>query len=517
MKARPLPPASAAGLLACALALGFAGALALPDDAWARVGGGESYGRSSGGRSSGGGSGGFGGGEVELLYLLVRLCIEYPAIGVPLLIAVAGVAVAHHVTVGPHTRRVHRTHAPWDPHGAAAPAARPKGVRTAGLERLAQSDPGFSLPVLQSYLALVHRRAYEALGARDARALAPFVDDGALQGLLASNPHVASVSELVLGGVRVLGVDARGGYDLLRVEFESTRVEHLEGGERRRVLVTERWTFRRLQGACSLPPEETERMGCPSCGAAVETTTLGRCVQCDTPITAGQLQWQATGVAVETRRVVTPPPVGLVQGGRESSYDLPTRVAPDLAARMRELMARHPDFELSAFRDRVEKIYTELQAAWSEGRWEAVRPWVTDHLFQTLRFWMERYTRHGLQNRLTDVRLHRIEVVSVGVDAWYESVTVRIWGSMTDCVVDASGRVVGGNPRVPREFSEYWTFLRASGTGGAVHDAHRCPSCGAPLDRVNQAGICGYCDSKITTGRFDWVLSRIDQPEAYAG
>jgi len=44
-----------------------------------------------------------------------------------------------------------------------------------------------------------------------------------------------------------------------------------------------------------------------------------------------------------------------------------------------------------------------------------------------------------------------------------------------------------------------------------------CGSCGAPLDQVNQAGVCGYCDSKITTGRFDWVLARIDQPEAYRG
>jgi hypothetical protein len=44
-----------------------------------------------------------------------------------------------------------------------------------------------------------------------------------------------------------------------------------------------------------------------------------------------------------------------------------------------------------------------------------------------------------------------------------------------------------------------------------------CPSCGAPLDNVNAAGICGYCDGKITSGRFDWVLSRIEQAEAYQG
>jgi hypothetical protein len=31
------------------------------------------------------------------------------------------------------------------------------------------------------------------------------------------------------------------------------------------------------------------------------------------------------------------------------------------------------------------------------------------------------------------------------------------------------------------------------------------------------AGVCGYCDAKITTGAFDWVLSRIEQDESYVG
>ena len=37
------------------------------------------------------------------------------------------------------------------------------------------------------------------------------------------------------------------------------------------------------------------------------------------------------------------------------------------------------------------------------------------------------------------------------------------------------------------------------------------------LDKVNMSGICEYCDAYITTGHFDWVLSRIEQAEAYSG
>jgi hypothetical protein len=34
--------------------------------------------------------------------------------------------------------------------------------------------------------------------------------------------------------------------------------------------------------------------------------------------------------------------------------------------------------------------------------------------------------------------------------------------------------------------------------------------------KINMAGVCEYCRSKIV-GEFDWVLSRIEQDEAYMG
>src|SRR5690242_1863923 len=62
-------------------------------EAWARVGGGQSYG---GGGGSGGSGGGDGGGLGVLVYLLIRfllwLTIEHPAIGIPVdIIVIAAV------------------------------------------------------------------------------------------------------------------------------------------------------------------------------------------------------------------------------------------------------------------------------------------------------------------------------------------------------------------------------------------------------------------------------------------
>ncbi|HVG25175.1 MAG TPA: hypothetical protein VND45_13545 [Thermoanaerobaculia bacterium] len=66
-----------------------------------------------------------------------------------------------------------------------------------------------------------------------------------------------------------------------------------------------------------------------------------------------------------------------------------------------------------------------------------------------------------------------------------------------------------------RRWSEYWTFIRSRGTTTSGTAARSCPNCGAKV-AVGATGICQYCGGKLTTGEFDWVLSRIEQDEAYA-
>ncbi len=473
----------------------------------ARVGGGQSF---SGG---GGGGGGFsgGGGDGELVILLIELVIRYPKVGVPLVIVfLAFMGVRHFLDdyFGPK-KHVVRTHAP-------PVQARRSARRARGLQLLRQGDTGLSVPVLYDFVVLLHRRSLAAVVSGEWAPLTAFVDQRARNQQQQNHRGVSQISEVVVGAIQIKDVQRRGRYHRLFIDLVSTRLEKTEAGERR-VLVRESWTLRRLATATSLPPEETQRMGCPNCGAALDTTPMGACPNCNTPITAGQLQWQATDISVQGRTRVKAPEVGLWTGGDEPSLAYPTVQASDLPATMRALQARHPDFDAAAFGTRVKDIYLGVQDAWSRGRWQDTRPWVTDPMWQSLRFWMEEYTATGLRNQLTHVKLHRMVIVRVEVDAWYESITVRLWGEMKDSVVDANGKVVGGNDEISRKFSEYWTFLRASGTGGAVHDAHQCPSCGAPIDKIGQAGVCGYCDVKITSGRFDWVLSRIDQCEAYNG
>ena len=91
---------------------------------------------------------------------------------------------------------------------------------------------------------------------------------------------------------------------------------------------------------------------------------------------------------------------------------------------------------------------------------------------------------------------------------------------MLDWTEDTNGKIVAGSKKETRTFSEYWTFIRMVSRQTpqpGAWEKDMCPSCGAPLDQISMAGICGYCDAKITGGDFDWVLSRIEQDEAYTG
>jgi len=59
-------------------------------------------------------------------------------------------------------------------------------------------------------------------------------------------------------------------------------------------------------------------------------------------------------------------------------------------------------------------------------------------------------------------------------------------------------------------------LIRGSSRKGPARREPNCPHCGAPL-KIGMAGTCEYCRAKVTSGEFDWVLSRIEQDEAYGG
>ena len=91
---------------------------------------------------------------------------------------------------------------------------------------------------------------------------------------------------------------------------------------------------------------------------------------------------------------------------------------------------------------------------------------------------------------------------------------MRITAESADYEVDKAGHIVFGD-RTVRPFQEEWTFQRSvgvatSGKPGTLENT--CPSCGAPV-ALTQIGECRYCKAAVTSGKFDWVVSRIEQED----
>lgn len=449
-------------------------------DAWARAGGGQNYGGGGGGSTGGGGDFGGGGDLLQLLFLLGG------GGGSGTVLVVVVVVVIFLVQA--------RTRAA-PPVRIARPVARP--VEMGGLK---SADPGFSRALFLDFARLVFQRAHEEAEAPEKL--------GALLGpeAQAQLRRRGAIREVIVGAARLNQISTEGGTHL-RVYFEAN---FTEAGVQQ--LSKQMWTFSRPVGETSPDPSALRELRCPACGSALEARPDGRCRNCEGPL--DHFPWTVSKLLVVDEGPV--PRIALTPGGGvEVGTDLPTLASPSVRRDLVALAARHPDADWAALQRRFVDSFRRIQEAWAQMRWEDARPHETDFLYQQHRYWIARYRREGLQNRMADLAVTRVEPVKVELDRDVSVVVVRIFARMKDWT-EAAGHLVSGSKTEDRIFSEYWTFLRSAAARGGGDGAH-CPSCGAALDRVGESGVCGYCDSKITTGDFGWVLSAIDQDEAWRG
>lgn len=492
--------------------------LLLPGAAGARPGGGEGY--SGGGDSGGGGGGGDDGGLIWLLVeLWFRFVFRHPLIGIPLTILILYFffkARKKGLISSPQSWDTGRTHQ--------RPAAPPPPPPSRNLEAVRSLDPDFSTVLFEDFAYTLYARAHRSrTDPRALAALTPYLSEGVRAHLAQLPPPGVPVTAVVIGALRVLdvqlpAVETAPGAAPARVrvslEFETNQTTGAAGSEQTWYVV-ERWHLVRDAAARTRPPEQVRSLHCPNCGAPFEPAAEpGRCSFCGEVVTGGRFDWSVEAVQPVRRE---PRPPALTTTVQEVGTGWPTVFQPDLAARRAELLQADPASTDEALAARVRLIYDQLNAGWTAMDLAPVRPYVSDELFDYLQYWIDSYRRQGLRNVLTGMRLTELKMVRVVRDRWYDAVTFRLWGTGRDSTVRvATGDVVAGNPRADRYYSEYWTFIRGAGVRGAPRTDKSCPNCAAPLD-TNMAGACTYCGAKVTSGQFDWVLSKIEQDEAYTG
>jgi hypothetical protein len=490
------------------------GALSLTAAVSARPGGGQAYrggSRSSGSSSHYSPSSGShysspsgGGGDVGsgIVLELLLLCFRYPPLG----LLVAGGIVGYVIL----NRRRASGLADWSVGGM--PARVEASNRTASarreLLRLVESDPGFSLVLFEDFAYALYSEVEVGRAQGGIQRLAAFLSPAVQQ--LLYDPTLERVEGVVIGAMRYVGVELGAERTAVTLELEANLSE-VRGGVAQRFYVCDRLVLTRARTARSRPPGRTRKLDCPNCGAPLEGMRGTTCAYCGQEVGGGRLDWQVERIE---RLTTEQRPPAVTSDAPESGNQVPTLVAPGAEQRMSELVARDPASDPAALMARVGLVFGELQIGWSNRDLARIRPFVTDNLFQYFGYWIDVYSAVRARNVTENARILNIELADVVADAVYDAVTVRLFATSLDYTISDDGKLLSGSRERERQYSEYWTLVRGHGAKGRPRAEPVCPACGAPLN-IGMAGNCGYCHARVVSGEFDWVLSRIEQDEAY--
>lgn len=115
-----------------------------------------------------------------------------------------------------------------------------------------------------------------------------------------------------------------------------------------------------------------------------------------------------------------------------------------------------------------ERRLVESQAAYSNGDVAALRRVATPEMAGTFEQELAGNARQGVVNRLSDVRLLNGDLSEAWREGGDEYATVAMKFSLVDATLEErTGRLVSGNPTMPQDVTEVWTFARRAGAGPA--------------------------------------------------
>ena len=176
------------------------------------------------------------------------------------------------------------------------------------------------------------------------------------------------------------------------------------------------------------------------------------------------------------------------------------------------IRAHDPVFSEEVFLAQVERIFFAVLEAWT-----ALKPGLSQGvmapvIWEEQRSQIQSYRAGGRRNPLDGLSLTSANVAGASSDGKVDTLTVRINAASSDYDVDSAGQVVRGS-RTVADWTEDWIFQRpamltTAPVGTIV--SQECPSCGARVT-VDITTICPFCGAAVISGRFGWLLARIDR------
>ena len=395
------------------------------------------------------------------------------------------------------------------------------GVRRAlppAIDAIRALDPGFELESFLQRAEMTFFLVKRGIQNNDAAAIRPYLNDtvfGAVSQNITqskSQHRHALLESLNIRGLAIEDANCTPQGQSLQVHFDlvyrakmlddSNSVVNDEGEDRSH---GERWTFTRAASARTALNGGVIASKCPACGAELRLGVDGVCAHCKASVTNGAVDWVVSDVQ----------PAPYVGYSAESSLGI---AAPTVADGIATLISTDKDFAMPAFEVRVKTAFLALQDAWCNQKLDAGRAFMSPGAYFSWSAQLASMASEGRRNVLEHLEVRSIEPIRVIHGRVFDDLTVRISAAAADFDVDAGGKIVFGDRSV-RPFKEDWTFQRSVGVATSNKPGtleNTCPSCGAPVS-LTQLGECRYCKAAVTSGKFDWVVSRIDQEDGSGG
>ena len=384
----------------------------------------------------------------------------------------------------------------------------------AAVDAIRSRDANFDMETFLQRAEMTFYLAKRAINNNDSVAVRPYLNDALfaqISQMLQQNKsqHRHDLLEsLNVRGVHVIHADLNAQQQSLLVHFDLVYrgktlddAQHVLADEGQDTRHGERWTFVRAAAAVTPAAGGVTASRCPACGAELRLNLDGSCTHCRASVTNGTVDWVVAAVQ-------SAPFIGHYVDGLSGS------AAPTMADGIASLKAADTNFSIDAFCQRVATGFTALQDAWCKQNLDAGRAFLSPGAYFAWRSQVETMGAEGHRNVMEQLQIVRIEPLRIVHGQVFDDLTVRITASCADYEIDQSNRVVFGD-RTVRPFTEEWTFQRSvgvssSGKPGTLENT--CPRCGAPV-QLTQIGECRFCKAAVTSGKFDWVVSRIEQED----
>ncbi|MBL8921862.1 MAG: TIM44-like domain-containing protein [Myxococcaceae bacterium] len=467
--------------------------------ALARVGSGESY--DSGRRSGSGDDGAL----LDIAFLLIRLAIEYPCLGIPLLIIfVVGVWYWKRQEGSASTRKA------LD----AAEAQRRTTVSSRDAEGWVQSlkakDPAFDLMAFFDRTRRLFVEVQEAWFLRDLEPVRRYLSDSTFTRLatqlriMQANGVRDAIADVQVLDLQIIGLEQSQFFDSVHVRIKASLRDDdapaTATDEQARALAqkkapetfTEVWTFLRRPGVATDPAKDLAQGHCPNCGAPFSGGAANTCEHCGAIVNSGQYDWVLAEITQGSEYVGANGAVEGLARARQRDPELTTEVLEDRAS---FVFWRWIDAQIAGDPSRLSKV-------------------AAPEFVERLKGDLDALSSSGRQKVFVECAVGAVNTLAIADGGDHELAHVEIrWSAKMG--IGPKGQRPPALPSVPQRW--VFTFARKAGAHTPLKagvSTARCSSCSAPLTD-NASTSCEYCGAALASGEADWVLREVSTWEGF--